>query len=492
MKKKIDLVIVNPGNKGQMYGGLNSSLPGVEPPLLAGLLAAFIRKYAYSVKIIDADAENWSPECIAEKIKEYSPLLVNIVVAGANPSASSTPKMPATAEILTVLKKKNPYIKTILSGIHPSALPERTLKEEKTDFVCQGESFYTILHLLKALKSGKKIENHKIKGLWYIKDNKVVSNGWGELVKNLDELPLVAWDLLPMEKYRAHNWHCFENIAERQPYAAIYTSLGCPFNCSYCNIHSLYNGKPGIRFRSPEKVVEEIDFLVKNYRIRNLKIIDELFVLNEKGVGRICDLITEDNYDLNIWVYARVDTVNQSLLKKMKQAGINWLAYGIESGSKKVRKGINKRFSQEAIKKAIEMTRDSNINIIGNFIFGLPQDNLETMQETLNTAKEFNFEYVNFYTAMAYPGSQLYEDAVQKGIKLPETWDGYSQYSEETLPLPTKYLSAAEVLHFRDKAFEEYFRNPRYLKMIEEKFGPRVVEHIKEMLKHKIQRRRVI
>lgn len=489
MKEKIDLIIVNSRSQKQMYGELSSSFSGIEPPILAGLVAAFVRKYGYSIKMIDADAENLSSECIAEKVKEYNPLLVDIVVAGANPSASSTPKMTAIGELLAALKRKNPQVKTILCGIHPSALPERTLKEEKTDFVCQGESFYTILQLLEALKSRKALKNQRIKGLWYIRDNKIVSNGWGLLVKNLDELPFVAWDLLPMEKYRAHNWHCFENIEERQPYAVIYTSLGCPFKCSYCNVHALYDGKAGIRFRSPEKVVEEIGFLVKKYKIRNLKIIDELFILKEERVKHICDLIIESGYNLNIWAYARIDTPNQSLLKKMKKAGINWLAYGIESGSKKVRKSVTKRFSQEAIRKTIKMTKSSGINVIGNFIFGLPDDDLETMQETLDMAKELNFTYVNFYTAMAYPGSQLYEDAMQKGIRLPGKWHGYSQYSEETLPLPTKYLSAAEVLRFRDNAFIEYFTNPKYIEMIKEKFGPKVIEHIKGMLKHKIQRK---
>ena len=491
MDQGIDLVVVNPGDQKWMYGKLNSSLPGIEPPLLVGLIAGFIRKNGFSVKIIDADAENLCPEDTAEEIVKYNPILIDIVVAGANPSASSTPKMTATGEILTALKKKIPDVKTILSGIHPSALPERTLKEEKADFVCQGESFYAILHLLKVLKSRKKAENQKIKGLWYIKNNKIISNGWGELVKDLDGLPFVAWDLLPMKKYRAHNWHCFDNINERQPYAAIYTSLGCPFKCSYCNIHTLYNGKLGIRFRSPEKVVEEIDFLVKNYKIRNLKIIDELFVIKEERVRHICDLIIQAGYKLNIWVYARVDTVKKSLLKKMKGAGISWLALGIESASKRVREGVAKKIGQEVIKKAIEMIHSAGINVIGNFIFGLPDDDFETMQQTLNMAKELNLEYVNFYTAMAYPGSQLYEDAVQEGIKLPEKWDGYAQLSEETLPLPTKYLSAAEVLRFRDNAFREYFTNPKYIEMIGEKFGPAVVEHIKEMLKHKIQRKSI-
>lgn len=488
MAEKIDLVLVNPGNRKQAYGKLADSLSGIEPPFWCGLIASFIRKHNYSVKIIDADAENWTPEYIVGKIAEYNPILVSIIVLGTNPSASSTPKMAAVREILRALKKKAPWIKIVLGGLHPSALPEQTLREENADFVCQGEGFYTILKLLEALQSGKNLRDYQIEGLWYIRDGKTISNPPPLLIKNLDELPFVAWDLLPMDKYRAHNWHCFDDINKRQPYAVIYTSLGCPFRCSYCPISSFY-GKPGIRFRSPEKVVEEIDLLVKNYKVRNLKIMDELFTIRVKRVMHICDLIIEREYDLNMWAYARVDTVNETLLQKMKKAGINWIAFGIESASKKVREGVSKKFNQNKIKKAIEMTHSAGIYIIGNFIFGLPDDDFQTMQESLDMAKELNLEYVNFYVSMAYPGSQLYKEALKSGVKLPERWSGYSQYAEETLPLPTKYLSSADVLRFRDNAFVEYFNSPGYLKSIRGKFGVNVVEHIKEMCKHKICRR---
>lgn len=488
MTRELDLLLVNPGAKKRMYGKLGISLSGIEPPLWCGLIAGFIRDHGYSVKIIDAEAENWSPEYTADKIAEYNPLLAAVIVLGANPSASSTPKMPAAGEVLTELKKRAPNIKTLLGGIHPSALPEKTLKEENVDFIAQGEGFITILQLLNVLKSGEEIEDHEIEGLWYLRGDEIITNPPAVPIENLDELPFVAWDLLPMEKYRAHNWHCFDHINERQPYAVIYTSLGCPFNCTYCNIHALY-GKPGIRFRSPEKVVEEIDFLVENYKVKNIKIIDEMFALKEDRVIRFCDLIIQRGYDLNMWAYARVDTVSEALLKKMKDAGINWVAYGIESSSERSRKNVFKRFDQDKIKKAVEMAHDVGMYVMGNFIFGLPDDNLERMRETLDLAKDLNLEYINFYTMMAYPGSQLYEDAVKQGIKLPETWQGYSQYSEDTLPMPTKYLSAAEVLRFRDNAFKEYFNNPGYLEMIREKFGPTVVEHIEEMLEHEIQRK---
>lgn len=497
MNKELDLLLINPGAHDQIYGSL-SPISGIEPPLWCALIAGFIREKGYTVKIIDANAENLSSIQVANRISYSDPLLVDIIVLGSNPSASSTPKMTAVSDIIRELKKIAPHIKTILSGLHPSALPKRTLLEEDVDFVCQGEGFNTTLQLLELLKNKEKIEkdtenynkeNYKIDGLWYIKDNKIISNPPVSIIKNIDEIPFGAWDLLPMDKYRAHNWHCFNGTHNRCHYGIIYTSLGCPFNCTYCNIHALYDDKPGIRFRSPKNVVEEIDILVNKYKVKNLKIFDELFTINEQHVMQICDLIIKGDYDLNIWAYGRVDKINESMLKKMRQAGINWLAYGFESANNDVRRGVAKKFGQDRIKKAVEMTHDADINIIGNFIFGLPDDNFETMQETLNMAKELNLEYINFYVAMAYPGSQLYEDALIKKVKLPEKWHGYSQYGEDTLPLPTKYLSANDVLNFRDNAFKEYFTNPKYLEMIEHKFGIDVVRYIEDMAIHDIHRK---
>jgi len=490
MPKNIDLLVIKPGNPQKIYGDLSQTLSAIEPPVMGGLIAGFIREKGYSVKILDIETEGLDAKGTADKIIEINPLLVNIVVAGANPSASSTPLMIITGEVLKILKKKNPKIKTILTGIHPSVLPERTLREEKTDFVGKGESFYTILNLLKALKSNKKRKDLKINGLWYLNEKKeAIGNGWGDLVENLDELPFVAWDLLPMDKYRSHNWQCFDDLNQRKPYAVIYTSLGCPYNCTYCNVHALYNGKPGIRFRSPENVVKEIDLLVKNYKIKTIKFLDELFAIDKQRVDRICDLLIKREYDLNIWVYARINTVNEKMLKKMRQAGIRWVAYGIESGSQKVRTGVSKLgFGQDLIRRVAKMTHDVGIHIMGNFIFGLPDDDLQTMRETFDLAKELNCEYINFYVAMAYPGSQLYEEALKKGLELPKSWLGYAQLNEETLPLPTKYISGRNVLRFRDKAFKEYLNRPEYLEMIEKKFGPEIIDHINEILKYKIKR----
>jgi len=243
------------------------------------------------------------------------------------------------------------------------------------------------------------------------------------------------------------------------------------------------------RMWQPKTIIAEIDKLVTEYGVRNIKIADELFVLNPKHVNDLCDLIVERRYDLSMWAYARVDTVKQEMVEKLKRAGVTWLAFGIEAASERVRDDVEKGFDQNDIAKTIGEVRAAGINVIGNFIFGLPEDNLPSMQATLDLAVDLNCEFANFYVAMAYPGSQLYHDALREGWPLPETWNGYSQHAVDTLPLPTRYLSAAEVLRFRDNAFQVYYSSPGYLDMITRKFGRETTAHIREMANHRLQRR---
>jgi radical SAM superfamily enzyme YgiQ (UPF0313 family) len=483
-----DIVLVKPGSQKILYGELSAAnISAIEPPLWAALLAAFLREKGFSVELIDAEIENWSPAHTAEIIKDMKPKLAGIIVSGTNPSASTMNMIGASA-IVNCLKQISPNLPTLIGGLHPSALPQRTMSEEKVDFVCAGEGFHTIPKLLEALKAGEKA--FPIEGLWYRKDGKICSNPPAAILKDLDRLPMPAWDLLPMKRYRAHNWHCFDHIEQREPYAVIYSSLGCPFHCSFCCINAIF-GKPGIRYRSPGRVIEEIDCLVKNYGIKNIKILDEMFVLKEPHVNELCDLLIQRGYGLNFWAYARVDTVNEKLLQKMKRAGINWVAYGFESGSKNVLDGVRKGYKPDQVGKAVKMTYDAGLYIIGNFIFGLPDDNNSTMKETLDLSKDLNCEFVNYYCTMAYPGSKLYQQALEKDWKLPSTWEGYSQFGYESFPLATKYLSGSEVLAFRDQAFIEYFSNPTYLAMIRGKFGEKIVQVIQEMLSVKVDRRYV-
>ncbi len=485
MRERVDLVLINPGDRKQAYQDLGKELAAIEPPFWVTVIAAYLRNNGFNILIIDSSAENISPDETAVRVTGIDPLLAAVIVYGSHPSAS-TQNMTIAGKICTALKTKT-YAKVAIGGLHPSALPKRTL-EEDVDFVIEGEGPCTLKSLLDVLRLNKN-EYDTVPGLWYKKGEGVRNNQRSSLIEDMDEvLPVAAWDLLPMKKYRAHNWHCFDDIDNRMPYGAIYTSLGCPYSCVFCCINAPF-GKPGIRYRSPELVVKEIGLLVNKYGINNIKIVDELFILNEKHYMTIVDLIIQKGYTLNMWAYARVDTIKYENLPKMKKAGINWLGLGIESASTVVRDGANKQMKNKDIIDVVRKIQTEGIRVGANYIFGLPDDTHETMQETLDVAMEINSEWANFYCAMAYPGSKLYDIAVKEGWELPKEWHGFSQHSYEMLPLPTKFLSAREVLKFRDDAFHQYFENPNYLNMIENKFGKNVKEHILEMSKTRLKRK---
>lgn len=493
----LDLVLIHPSSRRQVYQGLADNLAAVEPPVWAGLLATYARKKGFSVAILDGDADELDAEAMAGRVKELDPRLVAIVVYGHQPSAS-TQSMPAASAACTAIRQLEPSRKILLVGGHVAALPERTLNEEAADYVCGGEGPVTLVDLLKELSSSAPDLN-KVRGLYWKERGLTRHSAAAPLVENLDEeMPGVAWDLLPMHKYRAHNWHCFGGLP-RQPYASIYTTLGCPYKCTFCCIQAPFKSgeeaagrsatSNSYRRWSPQAVIAQIDTLVKDYGVRNLKVADEMFVLHPKHVLGICDAIIERGYDLNIWAYARVDTVRENMIDKLRQAGFRWLALGIEAADERVRDEVQKGFDEAEIRRTISALRDAGIRVIGNFIFGLPEDDAETMRKTLDLAFELECDFVNFYSTMAYPGSPLYKTALEHGWALPETWNGYSQHSIDTLPLPTKHLAASEVLRFRDQAFTRYFKSEKVLAFMEQRFGAATANHLREMSDKTLARR---
>lgn len=485
-----DVLLINPGGREQTYQQLGLSLTAVEPPLWVRLIAGYLLDRGHAVEIIDSDAENIGPETVARRVKERDPVLTGLIVFGHQPSAS-TQQMAAASEQARAIKRAAPDARSIIVGGHVSALPEQTMREEDVDFACVGEGPVTIDRLIAALKDDKEPDLSAIPGLVWRDGVDIRNNPGAPLIRDLDaDLHGNVWHMLPMDKYRAHNWQCFDDLGARQPYASIYTSLGCPYKCTFCCINAPF-GANRYRMRSPEAVVGEIDHLYGRYGVKTFKIIDEMFVLNHRHVNGICDRLAAKPYagDLNIWAYARIDTVEPDHLALLRRAGIRWLALGIESGSEHVRDGAEKSLDHTDIVRIVREIQKADINVIGNFIFGLPDDDLESMRQTLELAKALNCEFVNFYSAMAYPGSPLYTMAVARGWELPDSWSGYSQHGYDTKPLPTEKVGAADVLRFRDDAFHEYFANQRYLDYVTQRFGWPVRRHLEEMAETRLRRR---
>ncbi len=501
---QIDLLLINPATRKRVYQSLGDEFAAIEPPVWAGMIATYMRVKGASVAVLDAEAENLDAEEAAQRVQDLGPALVAVVVYGHQPSAS-TQIMPASGDVCRAIKRLVPEQKIVLVGGHVAALPERTLREEAADFVAGGEGLVTLYELLSAVKAND-TDYAKVSDLyWRDGDAIVPPRRCAPLLNDLDsEMPGIAWDLLPMNRYRAHNWHCMghtdeKNQLSRSPYAAIYTTLGCPFKCTFCCIHAPFKSGEAemgmrtatnsYRFWSPKRIVNDLELLVTHYGVRHVKFADEMFVMNKRHVESICDLIIERGLDLNIWAYSRVDTIKDGMLPKLKKAGFNWLALGIEAANPRVRTDVQKGFGQESIRSCLENIWSEGIYIIGNFIFGLPEDDMQTMQETLDMAMDLNCEFGNFYSTMAYPGSALYDLALANGWQLPDTWSGYSQHSIDTLPLRTRHVTAPQVLRFRDEAFMKYYTAPRYLESIERKFGMATVDHIRHMTSHRLERK---
>ena len=247
-----------------------------------------------------------------------------------------------------------------------------------------------------------------------------------------------------------------------------------------------------MRYWSPEFIIKEFDKLI-SYGVKTIKITDEMFLLNPKYYKPLCEMLADRNKDdsLRMWAYSRVDTIKRKeILSLVRKAGIKWLALGIESGDKNVRLEVSKgKFEDVDVNKVIEQVHASDIEVMGNYIFGLPGDTAEKMQATLDLSINLNTMGWNGYAATALPGSELYKIAINKGLDIPKTYEAYSFHSFDALPLSNENLTAAQILKFRDEAFLKYHKNEKFLKKVLKKFIYFALENIRKMTSVKLRRK---
>jgi radical SAM superfamily enzyme YgiQ (UPF0313 family) len=505
----LDVVFIHPDSSAQAYQGLAATFSAIEPPTWALLLAQSCRAQGFSVAILDCDAERLSLEQAAARVRELKARLVVFVVYGQNPNSGTTSMIGATrlAEALKAELGEGTPIAFV--GSHTSALPREVLALPCVDIVLLNEGVYALHNLLRgklgsdlAQVAGigyKKRVGHAPPLLWINPPQAVVPQERMDI-----DLPGYAWDLLPyrerpLDLYRAHFWHAGFDHTRRTPFAAIYTSLGCNFGCDFCMINIVNrndNGDEihaahsrGMRFWSPGFIAAELEKLAR-LGCRTVRISDEMFFLNRRYYEPLLNDVVARDLDLRMWAYARVDTVRPGALELFRRAGIGWLALGIEAGSQQVRKEVSKGSFQDVnIREVCSTVRDAGIKVISNYIFGFPDDTLQTMQQTLDLALELNTEMANMYPCQALPGSPMYRDAVRRGVALPDSYAGYAFLSYECQPVATKHLSAAEVLRFRDQAWQRYFTHAPYLELVERQFGAAQRANVQEMARIPLKRR---
>ncbi len=510
MNENLDCLFLVTSSSKKSYQSLSKTYSAIEPPTWALLLAQSMRADGNQVGILDANAENLNEREIYDKINHLKPRLICFVVYGQNVNAGTT-NMSGAVHISNYLKSEGIKQKICFVGSHVQALPKESLESESSiDFVFTNEGVYALRNILKLKHfNSKDLEN--IKGIAYRnEEGKVIINSSEKVVptNRMDiDLPGYAWDLLPFDKkpldlYRAPMWHAEYDFQKRSPYASLQTSLGCMFKCNFCMINLINRNDTNeigvaseysnMRFWSPDFIIKEFKKLI-DMGVKTIRIVDEMFLLNPKYYVPLCEKLAELNKDdsLRMWSYSRIDTVKRpEILKLVRKAGIKWLCLGIESGDKKVRLEVAKgKFEDVDVKDVIKKVHEADIDVMANYIFGLPGDDEKTIKKTFDLSLELNTAGWNTYAAMALPGSLLYKNAKENKTILPSNYEGYSFHAYETVPLPTDKLKAYEVLKLRDEAFIKYHTNENFLNLIKKKFGLEAVNNILDMTKIKLKRK---
>lgn len=417
----------------------------ITPPLGLGYLSGYLKKHGVNTVIIDGLKENLNSKQLIQRILDIKPAVAAITCL--------TAFYKETVSLSLELKENK--ITTIIGGPHPTFLPYRTLVESQADYVICGEGEIPLLDLVR-----NNFRNDNVQGVYSLDNLKNEHHAVmkAKIVENLDDLPFPDWEQMNPHDYpKAPHGAVIRGF----PVGVIVSSRGCPYECTFCAAPKFCDRK--IRFRTPENVVEEIEYLIKNFKIKEVHFEDDNLTFNADHVENICRLLIEKKIRIN-WACPngiRADKINPEIIQLMKDSGCYYFAYGIESANAQILKNIKKKESIESIENAIEMADRAGISTQGFFIFGLPGETRETIEENINFALKSKLSRAQFIILDVLPGSELW-DTLQ-GEFIPN-WEKESYREPEWLP---EGMTKEQLLAAQTRAFKEFYLRPKiFLKLL--------------------------
>ncbi len=398
------------------------TLVSVFPPVELAYLAGFLRQYA-EVKILDANALNANFQYIEREIREFSP---DAVVFTA-----SLPSFSADAQVAKIAKNIDKNIKTVLLDSHTvPVMPDKIRKLfPEIDYLVGTEPLASI---------------PKLFGL--------------EGVTDLEKHPLPAYDLLPIKKYSSISF------ARKKPFASLITSVGCPNRCNFCPIGGATversYGKVW-RFKSPQKILEEIKYLL-NLGIKSIYFFDETLSVDKQRVKTLCQLVMDNGLKFEWSCNGRVDTLNEETIKIMKKAGCWTIMFGLECGSQGLLEQANKATTLSKELEIINCCKKNGIKVAASFLLGFPGETWETIKQTLEMAKKINVHRTQFDMLTPLPGTKLYDEVKEKGLLEKEySFSGYDAYCVDDLPvIRTEKLSSKELAQAQKYIYRRFYLRP--------------------------------
>ncbi|MHA1682725.1 MAG: B12-binding domain-containing radical SAM protein [Promethearchaeota archaeon] len=431
------------------------------PPIGLGYLSSYLERHGYKCYILDLSILNIEEETLFQFIERKGPLLIGI--------SALTAYYPSLVKLSRNLKSRFPNIPVVLGGVHPSSLPELSLKESKADFTVIGEGELTLLELAQCID--KRGDFGKIDGLAYLVDERLVTTNRRELIRDLDSIPFPSWEKINPLKYPKEP-HGF--LLKYAKVAPIITTRGCPFQCIYCASSKFWGRR--IRYRSAMNVVDEIEYLVKRFGIREIHFWDDNLTMKSSHIIAICREIIKR--DLKVALAApngiRVDTLNKVVLKWMKRAGFHYLLFAVESGSVKVLKSAKKQTDLKIIARNAFLARDLGFYLNSYFILGFPADTEETMDKTIKLAKSLPLNMWGFFVMKPLPGSEIFDKWSDDRDLFNYDWTELDFYSFKNNVSPLgakileKYMNKAYKAVILPKLIQTlYFRFVKYGKLFQ-------------------------
>lgn len=439
-RKPAITLITPPVSLEERYGRLSGA--GNTLPSLGLLsLGSCLRKAGYPVTVIDACSKGLPQKKTIEYVISAGPKYVCI--------SATTLTIHSAVQVAETIKAIDPKITTVIGGPHLTAVPEKTMELFSClDIGVIGEGEETIIELIKNLEDDTGLSN--IPGIIYRRDNDLVKTGPRPFIKNLDDIPFPAWDLLDdfPKSYRPPPFR-FKSL----PAAYIVTSRGCPYQCIFCD-RSVFGNR--CRTHSAEYILALMEYLFKRFGIREILLEDDTFVTFRKRLIEICEGILRKGLKIGWSCLGRADAVDLEILNLMKKSGCWHISYGIETGDPKVMDFIGKKISLEKIEQAVHWTKEAGLMAKGFFILGHPIDTHESIQKTIEFALKIPLDDISVAMLTPFPGSMVYEIASQYG-EFDEDWQKMNLLDVVFIP---KGITKTELKNYSRQMIRKFYLRP--------------------------------
>jgi radical SAM superfamily enzyme YgiQ (UPF0313 family) len=442
------VLLINPPSENEILScnpEIIKSERGYDPPLGLLYLAGYLKKYSdYELKIIDAQVEKLNYPQLEEKIREFNPDVVGVT--------AMTFTLLDVIKTVEATKKSCPNAKIIIGGPHVQIYAKETANIKNVDFVVLGEGEKIFIDLIENINNLESLKN--ISGLVFKYKGEIIDTGRPEYFTDLDSLPFPPRELLPYKKYSSL-------LAKEKIITTIFTSRGCPFACNFCDRPAM--GK-NFRSRSAKNVVDEMEECLK-LDIKEIFIYDDTFTVDRQRVVDICNEITKRNLRFTWDIRARVNTVDEELLRLLKKAGCIRIHFGVEAGTEKILKVLNKNISLEQALTAFKLSKKIGIQTLAYFMIGSPTETEEDVLQTIKFMNKLDPDFVQITLLTPFPGTKIYQWALDQKVFPIDYWREFA-----TNPTPgfktkywTKELSREDLERLLIVAYKKFYIRPSYI-----------------------------